>query len=199
MTNIVLASKSPRRRELFKEICSSFLVDTADIDEDLSKGLEPLECVLDLSKRKGNAIKDKYPEELIISCDTIVVLNNHIIGKPKDYEDAVSILKEESGQTHEVITGYTFIYKDHYFTSHTHSYVKFNKLDDELIKRYLEDKKPFDKAGAYGIQDSTKEYPIIESFTGSYSNIMGFPLKEIRDDLIKFCNDFNIKTVMNSK
>ncbi len=192
MSNIVLASISPRRRELFKEVCSSFLVDSSNIDESTSLSLPPLECVLDLSKRKALALKDKYPDDLVIGCDTIVVLNDKIIGKPKDYDDAVRILKEESGKTHEVITGYTFIYKDKVFSSHTHSFVKFNKLDDELITRYLNDKKPFDKAGAYGIQESTKEYPLIDSFSGSYSNIMGLPLKEIKDDLLKFSQENGI-------
>ncbi len=192
MPSVILASNSPRRKELFKEICSSFLVEGVDIDESKAKKLAPLDCVIELASEKATASQVKHPDDIILGCDTIVVLDNEIIGKPADHDDAVSILKKESGKTHEVITAYCLLYQGHKLINHVHSYVKFNKLDDELIEKYLEKNQPYDKAGAYGIQDSTKEYPIIEEFRGSFTNIMGFPLSEIKKDLSTFCAEIEI-------
>ncbi|MCD8203635.1 MAG: Maf family protein [Coprobacillus sp.] len=187
MTNVILASNSPRRRELFKEICSSFLAEGEDIDESGAKSLAPLECVTELASEKAKACIDKHPDSLVVACDTIVVLDGEIIGKPVDYSDAANILRKESGKTHEVITAYCLQYQGKKLQNHVHSYVKFNKLDDELIEKYLNEFHPYDKAGAYGIQDSSKEYPLIEEFSGSFTNIMGFPLSEIKKDLFSFC------------
>ncbi len=192
-TKVILASKSPRRRELFKEICSSFLCIDTKIDEDESKKLPPLECVRDLAKRKAKLAASTYPNDLVIGCDTIVILDEEIIGKPYNYEGAVSMLHTLSDKTHEVVTAYTFIYQGHEFDGEVHSFVKFNKLDDELIERYVKEKAPYDKAGAYGIQESSKVYPLIDSFSGSYTNIMGFPTSEILRDLKGFCKDFDLK------
>ncbi|MCD8204817.1 MAG: Maf family protein [Coprobacillus sp.] len=194
MPDIILATNSPRRRELFKEICSSFLVEGEEIDESWAKSLLPLECVRELASEKASAAFTKHPANLIIACDTIVVLEGEIIGKPLDHDDAVRILKKESGKTHEVITAYCFQYEGKKFINECHSHVKFNKLSDELIENYLEKYAPYDKAGAYGIQDSTKEYPIIEEFSGSFTNIMGFPLAEIKKDLTEFCGELDINT-----
>ncbi len=192
MTNILLASESPRRRELFKQICSSFLVEGEEIDESWAKSLPPLECVRELASEKASSAYTKHRDDLIIACDTIVVLNGEIIGKPNGHDEAVNILKKESGKTHEVITAYCFLYQGKKYINEVHSFVKFNKLSDELIEKYLAKYAPYDKAGAYGIQDSTKEYPIIEEFSGSFTNIMGFPLAEIKKDLSQFCVDLGI-------
>ncbi|MCD8209238.1 MAG: Maf family protein [Coprobacillus sp.] len=192
-TKVTLASKSPRRRELFKEICSSFLCIDTEIDEEESKKLAPLECVRDLAKRKAKLGAKSYPDDLVIGCDTIVILEDEIIGKPYNYDRALDMLHTLSDKTHEVVTAYTFIYQDHELDGEVHSFVKFNKLDDELIERYVKEKAPYDKAGAYGIQESSKEYPLIDSFRGSYTNIMGFPTSEILKDLKKFCSDFDLK------
>ncbi len=190
---VILASKSPRRKELFGQICSSFLCFNSEIDEDESKKLPPLECVIDLAMRKAKKAQESYPDDLIVACDTIVVLDDAIIGKPYNYENAVKMLHDLSGRTHEVITAYIFLYKDHSYSGDVHSFVTFFNLDDDLIIRYTKEKEPYDKAGSYGIQDSSKEFPLIESFEGSFTNIMGFPTSEILKDLSKFCRDFDIK------
>ena len=179
---IVLASKSPRRQELMKKISSSFVVDIADIDEELSYKLSPIEAVKDISLRKGLAVSSRHKDALIISADTIVVLDNRIIGKPIDKEDAYNILKELSAREHKVYTGYTIQYKGKIITNVVESSVIFNKLSNQLIKEYIVTGSPLDKAGAYGVQDN-KEFPIIKKVIGSVDNVIGFPVKEIKEDI----------------
>lgn len=176
----ILASKSPRRKELMKLISSDFVVATEDIDEEISYRLTPVEAVKDIAKRKGEAVDKLYPNDLIISADTIVVLNSKIIGKPKDEEDAKRILEELSGQTHYVYTGFRIKHLDKSYVGVVESQVVFNKLDDDLINRYVASKSPLDKAGAYGIQDNDR-FPIIKKVIGSVDNIIGFPVKEIKE------------------
>ena len=176
----VLASKSPRRKELMKLISSSFIVTSEDINEESSYKLTPIEAVKDISIRKGEAVEKSYPDDLIISADTIVVLDNQIIGKPKDEEDAKKILKLLSNKSHYVYTGFTVRYKDKKVTSVVETIVNFNELSDELIDRYVASGSPLDKAGAYGIQDNDK-FPIIKNIIGSLDNVVGFPVKEIKE------------------
>lgn len=180
----ILASKSPRRKLLMKEdIISSFDIEVAEINEDASYVLGPKEAVKDISKRKGEAIAKNHFDDVVISADTIVVLNNKIIGKPKDEEDAFNILKSLSNNKHEVITGYSIFYKGQVLTKYSISYVYFNKLSDDLIKEYIKTGSPMDKAGAYGVQDNEK-FHIIKSVDGSIKNVIGFPTEDIKKDLI---------------
>ena len=156
----VLASKSPRRQELMKLISSNFVVASEDINEESSYTLSPINAVEDIAKRKGEAVEKLYPNDLIISADTIVVLDNKIIGKPADKADAKRLSKE--------------------IISHVTSEVIFNDLSDELIDKYVASGSPLDKAGAYGVQDNDK-YPIIKKVIGSIDNVIWFPLKEIKE------------------
>ena len=176
----VLASKSPRRQELMKLISSDFIVATEDIDEKSSYELSPIKAVEDIAKRKGEAVEKLYPNDLIISADTIVVLNNQIIGKPSDKIDAKRILKELSNKSHYVYTGFRIKYLDKEIISHVTSEVIFNKLSEELIERYILSGSPLDKAGAYGVQDNM-DFPIIKKVIGSIDNVIGFPVKEIKE------------------
>ena len=183
---IILASKSPRRREMMKDISSSFLTYSPDIDESLSLSLSsPLEIVKDIAKRKAEKSLISYPNDIIITADTIVVFKDEIIGKPKDEKDAYRILRELSGNEHEVITAYVIIKEGKMIERSVSSKVIFNDLSDELINSYIESKSPFDKAGGYGIQDNEK-FPLVKSYEGSYDNIKGFPTKEIGEDLKQF-------------
>ena len=181
---VILASASPRRKELMKEITSDFTIITSDIDEDKSYSLPPLEAVLDIAKRKGLKVQENHPQDLIISADTIVVLNNKIIGKPKDAEDAVKILRELSNKTHEVITAFCMFKGDKFIERYVVSKVEFNNLSDELIKAYVATGSPLDKAGAYGVQDND-HFPIVKKVTGSMSNVIGFPVDEIKEEFAK--------------
>ena len=181
---IILASASPRRRELLKTVVDDFKIITTDIDEEKSYILPPLEAVIDIAKRKGLEVRKDHPNDIIISADTIVLLGDQIIGKPKDKEDAKRILKTLSGKTHQVITAYYIFNKDKIINNHVISEVTFNKLSDELIDKYVATGSPLDKAGAYGVQDNN-EFPIISSVVGSVDNVIGFPIKEIKEDLDK--------------
>lgn len=176
----VLASKSPRRQELMKIISSNFVVASENIDEESSYKLSPIKAVEDIAKRKGEAVEKYYPEDLIISADTIVVLDNQIIGKPIDELDAKRILKELSGKSHYVHTGFRIKYLNKEIISHVTSEVIFNELSDELINKYVKSGSPLDKAGAYGVQDNDK-FPIIKKVIGSVDNVVGFPVKEIKE------------------
>lgn len=180
---VILASKSPRRKELLKGICPSFSIVGSEIDEYISFKLPPLDAVNDIAYRKGEDIFNSHPDDIVISADTIVTIDNVIIGKPKDKLDAKNILKTLSNRTHQVITAYAIFSKDKIIRNYVVSEVTFNELSDELIDRYIASNSPMDKAGAYGIQDND-EFHIIREFKGSYTNVMGFPVDEIKSDLI---------------
>ena len=176
----ILASKSPRRKDLMKFISSDFLIAVEDINEDVSYNLSPIEAVKDIAKRKGAVIDPLYPNDLIVSADTIVVLDNQIIGKPKDIEDAKRILRLLSGKSHFVHTGFRVKYLNKEIVDTVTSEVVVNKLDEKLIEEYVASKSPLDKAGAYGVQDNER-FHIIKKVIGSYDNVVGFPVKEIKE------------------
>jgi septum formation protein len=180
---LVLASKSPRRKQLTSEkITTDFLTYSPEIDESISYSLSPLEAVRDIAKRKALSSQQHFKNDIIISADTIVVLDNEILGKPKDEEDAKRILKLLSNKTHEVITAYCIINKEKLIMNHVISKVTFLPITEKTIDEYVKSKSPLDKAGAYGIQDNDK-YHFIKDYEGSYENIVGFPTKEIIQDL----------------
>lgn len=172
---LILASQSPRRRELLKKITTDFKVIPADIDE---RGLHlpPSALAAEESKEKAYALSSLYPNDEVLACDTIVVLGDKVLGKPIDEEDAIRMLMEESGKRQIVLSGYTYIGKGVEITRTVATTVFFKKIDLETAKRYVETKKPLDKAGAYGIQD---EFGLIERIEGSYDNVMGFPTEDI--------------------
>ena len=182
---IILASQSPRRKELMSEdITSSFSIVVSDVDESVDPSLSPLEAVQIIAKRKGEKVFHMYPNDTVISADTIVVIDNHIIGKPKDEEDAKRILHLLSRRMHEVITAYCIFNKDKVVENHVKSHVFFNNLDDELINEYVASGSPMDKAGAYGAQDNN-DFRLIHKIEGSHKNVIGFPSEEILFDLKK--------------
>ena len=178
----VLASSSPRRKELMKCISSSFVIDVSNVDESVPNSLSPKEAVKEISYRKGAVVVKRHKDDIVISADTIVVLDNLIIGKPKDEIDAKRILKLLSDKEHHVYTSYHIFYNGQIIQNTVDSSVKFNKLDDELIDAYVASKSPLDKAGAYGIQDNEK-YPIVKKITGSLTNVIGFPVEDIVESL----------------
>ena len=179
---IILASKSPRRRELMKQITPLFDVFDSDIDEDKYRSLPPIEACKAISYHKALVAKEKFMDDTIVSADTIVVLDKKIINKPKNKRDAYDILKKLSNKTHEVITAFTIMKGGLDVTNIVISKVVFNDLSDELINDYIASGSPLDKAGAYGIQDNER-FPIVKSYEGSYDNIVGFPVKEIKETL----------------
>ena len=180
----VLASSSPRRKELMKEISSVFVIDVSNVDETVSPNLSPKDAVKIISMRKGVEVSKRHPNSVTISADTIVVIDDQIIGKPINESDAFRILKLLSGRKHIVYTSYCIFYKGQVIQNTVDSAVYFNKLDDELIRKYIASKSPMDKAGAYGIQDN-EAYHLINKIKGSVKNVIGFPVEEIKESLKK--------------
>jgi len=178
--NYILASKSPRRKELMEKISSNFLVEVETIDETKYITDNPNKTVLSIAFHKGENIAKRHEDDIVISADTIVVLDGVIYGKPKNEDDAYRILNELSGKTHEVITGYSIFYQNKVVTDTVTTSVEFNELNTDIITSYIKSKSPLDKAGAYGIQDNEK-FPIIKNINGSYENVVGFPTQEIID------------------
>ncbi len=174
---IILASQSPRRRELIKKLTNDFTVMPADIDEE-SLHVPPHELPGQLSKMKAYAISAKYPNDTVIACDTVVILDGELMGKPHSKEKAKEMLRKLSGKRHVVISGYTYISKEKEITRTVRTYVYFNVLSDDLIDRYIATGSPMDKAGAYGIQD--KEFDLVNHIEGSMDNVIGFPTEDIK-------------------
>ena len=174
---IILASESPRRRELIKKITKEFMVIPANIDESV---LNIPACDLpgELSKLKAYDIFAKYPNDKVLACDTVVIIDGQILGKPHSKEEASKMLHHLSGRKHVVISGYTLISKEKEVTRTVRTYVYFNKLSDELIDKYIASGSPMDKAGAYGIQD--KEFDLVSHIEGSFDNVIGLPTEDIK-------------------
>lgn len=175
---IILASKSPRRKELLKRIVDNFLIIPADIDESKFE-------LNEIAYQKALKVAKDFPFDLILSADTIVRINEKVLGKPKDKKDAKRMLLLLSNKTHEVITYYCIfnLNKKICIRNSVLSYVTFNKLDEELIDKYISTLSPLDKAGAYGIQD--KEYNLVKKLDGDEDNVIGMPLTALKKDLIE--------------
>ncbi len=173
---LILASGSPRRKELLKKITPNFRVVVSDFDEK-SITASTRELPVKISKMKAYTVFSQFPEDTILASDTVVILDDQVIGKPVDSEDAKRILKRLSGREHLVITGYTIISKGYELSRSVVSKVFFKELSDDLIERYVLTGSPMDKAGAYGIQD--KEFSLVDHIEGSFDNVMGFPTEDI--------------------
>ena len=182
---IVLASKSPRRQQLMHRICDAFIIDVSNIDESTSLNMKPLDAVKDIAKRKGLDIVKKHPGDIVISADTIVLIDGIVLGKPKDKIDASKMLNMLSDRTHQVITAFCILKDNKFLEDYVISEVTFNKLSQELIDSYIESGSPMDKAGAYGAQDNA-DFLIVKNIVGSRDNVIGFPVDEIKLALKKF-------------
>ncbi len=184
--NMILASNSPRRREILTQGGFSFTVDAADIDEDLGID-DPAKLVEELSYNKARAVADRHPGDIIIGADTVVVIENDILGKPSDEADAANMLRCLSGATHQVMTGVSLICGKKRITFHEVTDVTFFELTDEEIKDYVNTGEPLDKAGAYGIQG--RGALLVESIKGDYLNVVGLPLARLNQYLHNMPNE----------
>lgn len=183
---IILASKSPRRSQLLREAGFEFEIQTREIDESFPEDMPAQNVARYLAEKKAKGVKDFLEgDTIIITSDTTVVLGNTIFGKPKDEEDAFDILSQLSGKVHDVITGVCLlsIEKMHSFSSTSKVY--FDEFTEEEIRYYIKEYQPFDKAGAYGIQEWVGLCKI-KKIEGTYSNIMGLPMRDVYDALKKF-------------
>ena len=188
---IILASGSPRRRQFLTDMGLDFEIRLKNIEEIYHDHLTSVEITNYLAKLKSNAFDGEIESgELLITSDTNVWLNNVALGKPKDYDDAVSILKTLSNQTHKVITSVCFKTKSKTTLIHDITKVTFNKLSDETIHYYISTFKPFDKAGGYGIQDWIGLIGI-SKIEGSYTNVVGLPTEKVYQFLTHNFNECN--------
>ena len=183
---LILASKSPRRSQLLTEAGFEFTIQTKDTEESYPATLPPSEVPAFLAEKKAIAcsefIKD---QEIIIAADTIVILDEVIYEKPKDKEDAVRILTTLSGKVHEVITGVCLLAAEQKSIFSGHSKVHFESISEQEIRYYIDTYQPYDKAGAYAIQEWLGLCKI-SKIEGTYANIMGLPVDLVYRNLLKF-------------
>ncbi len=189
MNELVLASKSPRRQALLKLLQTPFRILTAETGEDFEPSLRPKEIVMELAIRKGKAVCERYPTEtadkIVLSADTIVVLNGEVLNKPDSEAHAFEMLSKLQGKTHEVFTGFALMKGKNMVTEVERTAVTFASMSAEEIQTYIQVAKPLDKAGAYGIQDDFGAC-FIERIEGCYYNVVGLPLAKLYKTLKQF-------------
>ena len=178
---LILASKSPRRKELMEYVGEEFIVSSADVDESYDEKLSPDKIVEYLSYIKAMPLNND--ENIVIGADTVVSVDGNILGKPKDEKDAFDMLKKLSGREHTVYTGVTLAKGEKVKTFSVATKVYFYELSDEEILEYLKSGEPMDKAGAYGIQG--KGCVFIEKIDGDYFNVVGLPVSRLKKELDK--------------
>ncbi len=186
MENIILASSSPRRKELFEKYNISPTIIPSDIIEKSFIGENPTQIAMSLAFQKAYSISKLNPDKIVIGADTIVVFENQILGKPKDEEDALRILKLLNGNYHNVITGISIIQGSSKIkiVDYENTIVKFRDLEDSKLIHYVNTNEPMDKAGAYGIQGYGAL--LVEKIDGCYLNVVGLPLVKLDFLLNKF-------------
>ncbi len=184
---IVLGSNSPRRRELLAGLDIDFEVQVIPgIDESFPDTLPAVDVPVYIARKKAEAYIPSMPaDELLITADTFVWTFGEILGKPKDREDAIAMLRKVSGRVHEVITGVCITTKEKTISFSASSAVSFARLDEEEIVYYVDKYRPFDKAGSYGIQEWIG-YVAVEAINGSFYNVMGLPVRLLYQELKKF-------------
>ena len=182
--NIILASESPRRKELLAGLGINFEIKVLKgIDESYPDNIPTKEVAEYISKEKAAAYKDVLNEkDMIITADTVVINGDEILGKPHEKQQAIEMLENLSDKTHSVVTGVTILTKEKSISFSTETKVDFAKLSEEEINYYIDNYKPFDKAGAYGIQEWIG-YVAVKSISGSYFNVMGLPIQRLYQEL----------------
>ena len=181
---IILASKSPRRKELLSEMGITFDIYSKEIEEHLDPDVEPARAVEKLAEEKAQAVFDECLDAIVIGADTVVCVDQEILGKPKDREDARRMLEKLSGSTHQVIGGVALLSKEKRIVFSCVTTVHFYELSEEQILAYIDSNEPMDKAGAYGIQGLGKQF--VEGIEGDYFNVVGLPVSRVLRALKEF-------------
>lgn len=179
MKNLILASSSPRRAELLKQIGLNYQIMVCDVDETLLPGMSPPELVEFLAERKAAAVARNLHEGIVLGADTVVVWQGQVLGKPLNEEDAFSMLVKLQGSTHDVYTGVALIdvHSGKIMVGHEKTRVFFRNIEEDEIRRYVASGEPLDKAGAYGAQGLAAIY--INKLEGCYTNVVGLPLARL--------------------
>ncbi len=189
---LILGSKSPRRKELLNQLGFDFEVKTKDTDESYPSDIKVEDVALYVANKKAMDLKiDLSNDEILICADTIVILDNQIMGKPSSREEALNMLKLLSGRKHAVITGVVLTSFAHEVMFSCTTNVSVTRLSIDTIQYYVDHFKPYDKAGSYGVQEWFG-LTCIERIEGSYSNIMGLPTHEVYEALKNFNNNLSI-------
>ena len=186
MKRIILASASPRRKELLEKLGLKFEVDASNCEEEIDPVLGPDELVRRISITKAKAVAQRHQDAVIIAADTIGVIGKKLLGKPHTADEAGKMLAQISGKSHEVITGFTILdtVTNKIMTGTVSTKVYIKKLTQQEIAAYVQTGEPLDKAGAYGIQG--RGAVIVEKIEGDYYNVMGLPLSALTEALIEF-------------
>ena len=184
-SRLILASKSPRRSELLKQAGLAFSVIPSDLDESTVALSNPDSYVITLAESKALDISEKHPSDWVIGADTIVLIDGIILGKPDSIDEAREMLRRLSGNTHQVLTGYCISCKakGRFLSETVKTDVHFKKLNETEIEWYLQTGEPFDKAGAYAIQGIGTF--LVKGINGSYTNVVGLPVCEVLEHLIR--------------
>lgn len=185
---LILASSSPRRKELMEEAGFAFEIHSEPVEEIFHHELGRNEAIMKIACDKAEASARRYPDAVVIGADTMVCYENDILGKPADRDDAIRMLSMLSGHTHEVITGVAIICREKTITFHAVTRVTFYDLDDDMISDYVDSKEPFDKAGSYGIQGTGRL--LVEKIDGDYFNVVGLPIARVYRELKKLQETF---------
>lgn len=182
MNKFVLASASPRRKELLEQIGLSFMICKSSVEEKITES-DPARIVMELSEQKAKDVKkDVGSNVVVIGADTIVVFRDQILGKPVDKEDAYRMLFELQGKTHKVYTGVTVCYGNRVRSFFESTKVHVYEMNERQIRSYIETGEPMDKAGAYGIQGRFAAY--IRGIEGDYNNVVGLPIGRLYRELV---------------
>jgi septum formation protein len=176
MSELILASASPRRKELLSQWLTAFEIKPADVDESRIGDETPKAYVARVAELKAKALAEKHPKSYVLAADTTVALGQTIFGKPADHAEAVAVLKTLSGTQHQVMTAIVLIGPDICQTQVVVTDVTFSTLSDAQIAVYCDSDEPYDKAGAYGIQGSASKF--VSEIKGSYTNVVGLPLAQ---------------------
>lgn len=182
---LILASQSPRRQMLLKTLGYPFVTDPADIEEVFDPSLEIDQALKNVALQKAKTVFQRHPHDVVLAADTIVVFDQKIIGKPKNKEEAIEILQRLSGQTHEVKTAVIFLLEGKEICHVETTKVTFKPLSEQIILEYVNTGSCLDKAGSYGIQETD----FVSCYEGSYSNIVGLPIRYIDGALKQLQSD----------
>lgn len=181
----MLASGSPRRKQLLTELGFEFEVKVKEVDESIPAGTAPAAAAEMIARRKAEAFSEESSDHLVITADTVVAVDDKILGKPKDADDAAAMLRLLSGRSHEVITGVALCHSNTVKVFHEVTKVFFRDLSESDIEFYIDHDQPFDKAGSYGIQDWIGKAAITK-IEGDYYNVVGLPTSRLLAELMAF-------------
>lgn len=185
--DIILGSGSPRRKDLLAQLGLNFTIMTHPVEETYPEDLEVTEIAKYIAQKKAKAFDQPKERQIIITADTIVALKNQILGKPHNQDDACNMLRQLSGQTHQVLTGVCLRNHNHCSVFHGITNVTFEPLTDDFITAYVKEENPLDKAGAYGIQNRFGMMAV-KHIEGSFYNVMGLPVHQLYKALLKIIN-----------